>query len=168
MSEHPLDELLKWFPEHDFALLSHGFAQHGRDYFLVTQFGGVKNPGTYELSFTHCVRAYVRTNVGDAAWPMSWSDELTDYDRWLAAGEPDGYVWGTNWSLAFPGLVAVRESKEAADWARRVGHEMYEATLESDRVFLSLVFHSIRSRRLNDDSSTVDHVIIPNPPPDIG
>lgn len=38
----------------------------------------------------------------DEVWPRSWSDEFSDYQRWVSAKEPDGYVWGTNWSLAYP------------------------------------------------------------------
>ncbi len=133
---------------------------------MIAQYGGVRDPGTYQLDFTHCVKAELETRVGDGAWPASWSDEFIDYDRWLAAGSPEGYVWGTNWSLAFPGLVAVRDSPEADDWTQRLGQQMHELTLETDRFHLRLIFHSIRSRKLNDDQRTVSSVIIPLPPRD--
>ena len=34
---HPLDELLKWLPEVDFAVLEHRFAVHGRDYIVLVK-----------------------------------------------------------------------------------------------------------------------------------
>jgi len=105
MTTHPVDDLLRSFPDLDFAVLEHGFAPHGRDYTVIAQYGGVRDPGTYQLEFTHCVKAEIETRVSGGAWPASWRDEFTNYDRWLAAGSPDGYVWGTNWSLAYPGLV---------------------------------------------------------------
>ena len=43
--------------------------------------------------FTHCVEAECRTRVGDNVWQKSWDDLFLDYEKWIAAGEPDGYVW---------------------------------------------------------------------------
>jgi hypothetical protein len=155
---HPLDELLKWLPEVDFAILEHRFAIHGRDYVVfIEDF----NQGRHEIEFSHCVRADCETRVRDDVWPKSWSDEFTDYERWTSAKEPEGYVWGTNWSLAYPGIRAVRDSATAAEWSRRLGKEMFEATLETDRFFLRLIFHSIRSRKISDKSGTISQVIHP-------
>jgi hypothetical protein len=165
---HPADEVLSWLHNPDFAVLGHGWTPHGRDYFVIVQDCMGRDRGTHELTFTHCVRVEYETRVRDDVWPRSWSDELTDYARWEAAGEPAGYVWGTNWSLAYPGLVVVRDSVDAAAWAARVGHPLFEVTLETDRFFLRLIFHSIRSRKINDDTDPVSRVIVPMPPPGSG
>ena len=158
---NPLDELLKWLPEVDFAVLEHRFALHGRDYSVFIEDCLSSNPGQHEIVFTHCVRADCETRVMDNVWPNSWSDEFTDYERWSGAKEPDGYVWGTNWSLAYPGIRAVRDSVEAAEWSRRLGKQMYEATLETDRFFLRLIFHSLHSRKTSEKCETISRAIIP-------
>jgi hypothetical protein len=158
---HPLEELLKWLPEVDFAVLDHRFASHGRDYIVLIEISLSSNQGQHEISFTHCVRADCETRVTDQVWPKSWSDEFTDYQRWTGANEPDGYVWGTNWSLAYPGIRAIRDSACAAEWSRRLGKQMFEITLETDRFLLRLVFHSIRSRKVSEKSETISRVIIP-------
>jgi hypothetical protein len=80
---------------------------------------------------------------------------------WTTAKEPEGYVWGTNWSLAYPGIRAIRDSAQAAEWSRKLGKQMYETTLETDRFFLRLIFHSLRSRKISDRSDTVSQVIHP-------
>jgi hypothetical protein len=154
----PLDELLKWLPALDFAVLEHRFAKHGRDYVLFVEDCLGPNPGQHEIVFTHCVRAVCETRVTDAVWPKSWSDELTDYGRWIKAKEPDGYVWGTNWSLAYPGFLAVPDSVEAAEWSRRLGKPMFETTLETDRFFLRLIFHSIRFQKISENTETISQV----------
>src|SRR5688500_5261006 len=103
--DHPLKQILEeWLPEIDFCVLSHGLAAHGRDYVLALQ-----SAGTYELTLTHVVEMHYETRVRDDVWPRSWDDSFTDYATWQAAGEPDGYVWGTGWSLAFPGLHILDE-----------------------------------------------------------
>ena len=158
---HPVDNLLSWLPPFDFAVLDHGFEPHGRDYFLVVQdtLGG--DPGTHRLVFTHVVHLDYETGVSDDAWRRSLGDELTDYGAWQEAGEPDGYVWGTNWTNAYPGVSVLRSSELADDWGRRLGLEMFEMGLETDRFKLCLVFHSIRHTKLGDDIGTIGKVIVP-------
>lgn len=156
---NPLDELFKWLPEVDFAVLEHRFAKHGRDYIVVVEDCLGANPGQHEIVFTHCVEADCQTRVGDDVWAKSWTDEFTDYKRWTSAKEPDGYVWGTNWSLAYPGFQAVSGSTQAAEWTRRLGKQMYEITLGTDRFFLRLVFHSICSRKASERHETISQVV---------
>ena len=99
---NPLDELFKWLPETDFAVLEHRFAKHGRDYVLLVEDCLGSDPGQHEILFTHCVKAECETRVRDEVWLKSWSDEFTDYERWTGAGEPEGYVWGTTGRLQIP------------------------------------------------------------------
>jgi hypothetical protein len=68
---------------------------------------------------------------------------------------------GTTWSLAYPGIRAIRDSSQAFEWTGRLGKQMFEATLETDRFFLRLVFHSIRSRKISDKSGTISQAIHP-------
>lgn len=158
---HPLNNLLEWFPDCDFGVMDHGFLPHGRDYsFLVeTSMGGA--PGQYQLQFTHVVETSYLTAVGDDLWGKSWGEEFVEYQAWLDAGEPDGYVWGTDWSLAWPGIRAVEPSYRAERWSDRLGRKMYEVEIKTDRFSLSLVFHALRFAKVSDDTSTVSRAIIP-------
>jgi hypothetical protein len=159
MNPSPIDELLNWLPSVDFAVLEHHFANHGRDYLLLVEDCLGSNPGQHEIVFTHCVKAEYETRVRDEVWQKSWSEEFTDYGRWTGAGEPDGYVWGTNWSLVYPGLPAVPDSAEAADWSKRLSKQMFETTLATDRFSLRLIFHSVRSRKTSDEYKTISQVL---------
>ena len=161
-----IEELMSWLPKADFAVFAHGLAPHGRDYVLIVQDCLGPNPGTHEIAFSHCVHFDYETRVRDDVWVESWSDEFIDYPAWEAAGGPSGYVWGTNWSNAYPGLTLVRNSELAAEWAERLGKEMFELTLETDRFFIGIVFHSVSSRKVSDDTSTIAAVTIPLSPPE--
>jgi hypothetical protein len=159
MAENPLREAIRdWLPEFDFGIIDHGFAQHGRDYILVLQAAG-----TYELTLTHVVELHYETRVRDDVWPVSWDDRLTDYAAWEAEGKPAGYVWGTNCSLAYPGLEAPDHDAKAEHWSERLGKPMFSMAIETDRFRLSLIFHSARARKLSDDVSTIRQVLIPLP-----
>ena len=163
---HPARRLLDWLPEVDFALLTHGFRDHGRDYYWHIQDCLGSDPGEHEIVFSHCVQADCQTRVPDNIWAMSWDDVLTDHGRWKAAGEPDGYVWGTNWSIAYPGLTIVEESGPATSWSGRIGRPFHEVTLETDRFAIRLIFHDIRHRKLSGSIGTISTVIIPLPEDD--
>jgi hypothetical protein len=158
---HPLTPLFQWFPECDFGVLDHGYVDHGRDYsFLVeTSMGG--DPGRHLLQFTHVTELDCITSVADDVWASSWSEEFVDYQAWLQAGSPDGYVWGTCWSMAWPGMSAIEPSERADAWSNRLGKPMYEMVIHTDRFRISLVFHSLRTRKVNDETSTVSSVIVP-------
>lgn len=115
----------------------------------------------HSLRFCKC-----KTRVRDDVWPRSWEDTLIDYEAWEAAGEPDGYVWGTKWTLAYPGLVYVEGSAIAAEWTARLGKSMHEVTIETDAYLLRVVFHDVRFRQLNCETSPLDKVLIPLAPKD--
>jgi hypothetical protein len=165
MNDHPLTVLLNdTISEYDFGVLEHGFAPHGRDYRFLIEDSLCRDPGTYELVFTHVVSLRYETRVGANTWRISWTDEFTDYARWKASGEPEGYVFGTDWSLAYPGLIALRESAEAQEWSSRLERSMYAASIETDRFLITLIFSGILHRKLSCETTTVKQVVIPLKP----
>ena len=160
--DNPLTKLVQQgFPELDFAVLSHGFLPHGRDYYLTVQEALGRDPGTHSLLFTHVAKATLETRVRDDVWPKSWVDVFLDYE---ASVDMDGYVWGTNWSLAYPGISSLKDDAEASHWTTRLGKPMYAAEIETDRFHLRLIYHSVRMRRESDDVSLIEKVVIPLAP----
>lgn len=146
----------------DLPILSHGFAPYQRDYLIESEIGGQsESRGRYLFTFTHCPIANLSTTVPDATWKLSWDDRFIDYQRWLASGEPDGYVWGVNWAMAYPGPTYVEGSHLAAEWGDRLGRAMHEAVIETNAFRLQLVFHDLRVERTGDDVSVYDQVTFP-------
>jgi len=144
----------------DFGVLEHGFLPHGRDYRFVIQDSLCADPGTYELIFTHVVDLKYQTRVDDKVWQVSWADEFTDYAKWQTAGEPDGYVFGTDWSLAYPGITLPPSSSEAQKWSRRLERPIYSASIETDQFCISVIFSNVRHRKLSDDTNLVRQTVI--------
>ena len=162
MSDNPLTKLLKGaLSEYDFAVLEHGFAPHGRDYRFLIQDSLCNDPGTYELIFTHVVDLKYETRVAETVWSISWADEFTDYAKWKASGEPQGYAFGTDCSLAYPGISISLNSPEAQDWSNRLQRSMYSASVETDRFYISLIFSEARHRKVSDEVGIVRRVLIP-------
>lgn len=130
----------------DQALLFHGFAEHMRDYDLYIY--ATAHPSTsiqpehLRYRFTSCVVVHVTTTVRDDVWPNSLDDRLIDYDTAIRE-EVDGYVWGVNWQVLYPGLTLVPESSLAAEWARRLGFDLREAVIEGNGHEIRLIFRDL-------------------------
>jgi hypothetical protein len=158
---HPLEKLLAWFPDRDFAVLDHGFLPHGRDYSMVVESQLGKDPGRHRLQFTHVVSMTYSTRIPSDLWRTSWKDLYVNYDEWELAGTPPGVVWGTNWCLADPGIRAVDPSTLADEWASKLETSMHEVRLETDRFALTLIFHNLRMAKIDDRTDTISQVIVP-------
>lgn len=158
MALNPLRrELVTWLPEYDFGVMSHGFAPHGRDYVWIIEAGG-----TYRLTLTHVVELHYETRVlTGKSNPEAWDDRLTDYATAYAEGSPEGYVWGTNWSLAYPGIETPDSHPQASHWSDKTGRPMHAMSIETDRFKITAIFHECRSEKLSDDAPTLSKVLIP-------
>ena len=121
-----------------------------RDYDVIVEAGaaapdgsGSYPEGRYRLRFTHCVVVKVMSAVADKTWARSWSEHFTDYEAWMQAGEPEGYVWGVKFMDAYPGARYLPDSELAADWTRRLGRAMYEVEIATNAHLMQLVFHRL-------------------------
>ena len=163
MTDHPLRAALAtWLPESDFSVLGHRFAEHGRDYLLIIQVAGT---GIYELTLTHVVEQHYETNVGVDVWPRSWDDILTDYKLWKASSPlADGYVWGTNSSLAYPGIELPGGEDAALKWSNALGKPMFAVDLTTDRFKLRLIFHGARWRKTSANDAAIASILNPLSP----
>ncbi|HEX7555638.1 MAG TPA: hypothetical protein VF338_03360 [Leptolinea sp.] len=157
-----VEEKLKEIGLIDVALFKHGFMPYMRDYFLEYESGGIAPyAGLYLCLFTHCVVANLETRVGDEIWQNSWSDVYLDFDKWVEAGEPNGFVWGTNWSLTYPGLEYMKESNLATRWSIKLKKEMHEIIIQTESIQIQLIFHDVIVKKLSSDVTVIDKVIFP-------
>ncbi len=145
----------------DVAIMAHGFTPYMRDYDVLVEAGWQDAQGVYLYRFTHCPEASVRTRVRDESWHQAWADLFIDYKDFLAAGEPDGFVWGVCWSMAYPGLTYIDDSTLAAEWSKRFQKPMHEVTIETEAFHLQIVFHDIIIRKMSDKVDVIDRAIIP-------
>ncbi len=156
IDEIKLDEI------YDVAVLRHGFAVYVRDYQFEIEanwIGGLA--GRYLLTFKHCYDLTYKTVVEDDLIKKSWDDLFTNHEIWEKSNEPDGFVWGTNWSLAYPGFKELKDSDKAKDWSDRLKKQMKEVKLETNSFGINLIFESWTLEKLNDDNSLISQVMIP-------
>jgi len=154
----------------DVGILSHGFAPHMRDYDIVfealcgkEQWADAK--GTYRLRFSHCPETTTTTTVEDAGWRKAWPDTFIDYSKWLAEGEPEGFVWGACCSTAYQGLRYIDDSPRAKRWSERLGSPMHEVSVATEAFEIRIVFHDFTVTKLDDTVRVLDKVMFPLKPP---
>ena len=137
------EKLSKYGGFYDADILRHGFTAYNRDYdILFSLYGG----GKYLLRFSHVPEV---TTTTLSSIMHVWSDVFIDYDEWLAAGEPLGWVWGTCVSGIDPGLSYIDNSPRAKLWSERLGHQMHEVIIETHVFDLRIVFYDFTVTKLN-------------------
>jgi hypothetical protein len=104
------------------------------------------------------------TAVPDSGWRQTWSDVYIDYSQWLAAGEPEGFVWGACLSTAYPGLAYIDDSPRAKHWTKRFGKPMHEVSIATEAFEIRIVFHDFTVTKLNDTVRVLDKVMFPLEP----
>ena len=146
---------LEGWPLFDNAIVGHGFTPYLRDYDVLVEAsaaapGGQRSyvEGRYRLRFTHCVIAHAETAVADKTWKVSWPEHFTDYEAWEAAGHPEGYVWGVDHSVAYPGASYIEDSPQAREWTQRLGNPTRHISIETNGHNLQLIFHELHITKI--------------------
>ncbi|WP_416865264.1 MAG: hypothetical protein ACMVP2_22910 [Imperialibacter sp.] len=147
---------------YDVAVLRHGFVDYVRDYQFEIETNWVGDlAGRYLLTFKHCYDLTYKTLVNDDLIKKSWDDIFTSYEAWEKNNKPEGFVWGTNWSLAYPGFESIEASKRAEEWSDRLDKKMNEVSFETDSFVMTLIYESWTIRKINNDNSLISQVIVP-------
>jgi hypothetical protein len=142
----------------DQALLHHGFVDYMRDYQLVIHATadpatGIA-PTTLRYLFHHCVQAHCTTTVPAGTWRDSLDDRLTTYETGV---DLDGYVWGVNWQMLYPGATLITDSPTARDWAAAIGIDFHEVRIQTNAHDLTLIFSDLHIEELPPESQGPDH-----------
>lgn len=147
----------------DTAILAHGFTHYKRDYYfqIETMWQKENYAGQYLVCFKHCYDQTYQTLGGRETLLQSWDDCFINYQDWEKAGEPEGYVWGTNWANAYPGFSNVANSAKAKEWTDKLGIEMKELLVEAEIFKLNLVYHDWTIKKLNNDTGLISQVLFP-------
>lgn len=147
---------------YDVAIIRHGFTDYVRDYQFYIEADWIDDlAGSYTLTFTHCYELTYKTLVTDDSLKESWDDLYTDFKTWEKNNEPEGIVWGTNWSLAYPGFEEIVNSEKAQNWSKRLDKKMKEVRLQANSFEISLIYENWRLEKINPDASTIKQVLLP-------
>ncbi|GAA0385807.1 hypothetical protein, partial [Acrocarpospora corrugata] len=142
----------------DQALLHHGFVDYMRDYQLVIYASADPRTGiaptTLRYLFRYCVQVNCVTTVPSGIWRESLDDRLTTYETGV---DLDGYVWGVNWQLLYPGGTLVANSPTARDWSAALGIDFHEVRFQTNAHDLTLVFSDLGIQELPSESQGPEH-----------
>lgn len=146
----------------DVAILSHGFTPYKRDYFFHIETIWKDNlAGQYLVIFKHCYSLSYETLANGETLNQSWNDCFIDFEKYLKAGEPEGYVWGTNWSNAYPGFSNLKNSVKAEKWTKELGKEMNELLVELEIYKINLIYHDWTIEKLNEKTDLITQSFFP-------
>ena len=97
--------------------------------------------------------------MAEHIYKQSLDVRLTDYE---SGKDLDGYVWGGNWSLLYPGWTLATSSERADRWTARIGIEFHEVRIETNAYTIALVFSDLAVTKLSDHiTSGIKRTYIP-------
>jgi hypothetical protein len=140
-----IDEIEAAFDDvFDQAIVFHGFADYMRDYdvfiYVAADPRTEIRPKHLRYRFKHCVRAVVTSAVPPEVWKRSLDERLIDYEQGVNL---DGYVWGVEYQVLYPGMKLLNDSPEAERWSRFLDLPFHEATIETNGHNIALVFSDL-------------------------
>lgn len=146
----------------DSAILSHGFMPYNRDYYFhLETLWREPLAGQYLLVFKHCYEMNYEIITGSETILGSWDDCFIDINEYNKAGEPEGYVWGANWTSAYPGFSNVENSPKANVWTQKLKKTMSEVQVEADVMKMNLIYHEWTLKKLNNETGLISKVLFP-------
>lgn len=143
--EQSLDEIF------DQVLVYHGYTDYMRDYELIVYATadprtGVE-PAYLRYLFRHCVEARCTSSVSAETWRASLDDRLIDHET---GQDLEGFVWGVKAHSFYPGAKLLSDSEAARRWARAIGIDFHEVTIETEAHHLTLIFSDLQVSEVPD------------------
>lgn len=146
----------------DSVIIAHGLMPYNRDYYFhIETLWKDNNAGQYLVRFKHCYEVNIEVTANAKKILESWDDCFINYQKWINAGEPPGYVWGTNSIMAYPGFSIIKDSKKAEKWTKKIGKKMEELFVEAEIFQISLIFHSWEVKKLNNKTNLIRKLTFP-------
>jgi hypothetical protein len=146
----------------DCIIFSHGFTPYKRDYYFhIETIWKEPYAGQYILIFRHCYEMWYKPFTKPETLVESWEDHFINMDSYEKAGEPEGYVWGTNIICVYPGFTEIKESVKAAEWTKRLNIPMKEVQLEAEIFQFNFVYFDWTLKKINDINDTVSQFTFP-------
>ncbi len=154
MDKNVLDDVF------DSAILRHGFTEYNRDYEFLVEIGGISG-GQHRLIFSHVYELSYTSTINDATLKQSLDDDFIDYQQWQSRGEPDGFVWGVNYSIAYPGFSIKINSEKANVWSNKLCIAMYEIHVATEAFKVEFVCHNVQLTKLNNNQELISRLSSP-------
>jgi hypothetical protein len=136
----------------DVAILRHGFSKYNRDYDFLFEANTTDGSKQLLLRFKHVYELSYVTSLETETLKVSTNDNFTDYKKWQETGEKEGFVWGVNYALAYPGFNVLDNSVKADKWAKDLGFEMFNVTLETETYKIDFVTSDFEIVKLTHDT----------------
>jgi hypothetical protein len=144
----------------DVAILRHGFSEYNRDYDFVFEADSTDDSGQFLLRFKHVYELSYLTSLTTDTLKISTSDNFTDYKKWQETGDKEGFVWGVNYALAYPGFTILDNSFKADKWTKTLGFQMYNVILETETYKIDFVTSDFEIIKLNNDTDLINRLFI--------
>lgn len=134
-------EKLKKYDLFDQSIIRHGMLEYIRDYEIIGYLKGKNSDVELQYIFKGCIKSNFQIKV--APENFSLDKRLLDLDKQTESDYPRGFIWGTNFSIVYPGWKMTENSDELKELEKSYGIKFYEILFETNAYELTLIFHDV-------------------------
>ena len=139
-------EKLDQYDLFDQAIIRHGMLNNIRDYEVIGFIYGQEYEEEIQYIFKGCIKADFKVIVKPEHYSMD--DRLLDLSRQSESDYPNGFIWGVNYAVTYPGLTLTENSDELIQLEKTYGLKFNKIFIETNAYELTLIFHDLDTRLL--------------------
>lgn len=136
-----IKEKLEKYNLYDQAILRHGMLECIRDYEVIGCITGIDFDIEVQFVFKGCINVDFKVKVAPEHYSMD--DRLLDIDRQDEADYPEGFIWGANYALNYPGWTLYQDSDELKSLEKAYNIKFYKIHFDTNAYHLTLIFHDL-------------------------
>lgn len=141
-----IKEKLEEFDLFDQAITRHGMLECIRDYEVIGYLSGVDFESEVQFIFKGCIKVDYKVKVAPEHYSMD--DRLLDLDRQDEPDYPEGFIWGANFAVVYPGWTLKQDTDELKKLEKNYGLKFYEIYFDTNAYDLTIIFHEIDTKEL--------------------
>lgn len=141
-----IKEKLEEYDLFDQAITRHGMLECIRDYEVISYLSGMDFDSEVQYVFKGCIKVDYKVKVAPEHYSMD--DRLLDIDRQDESDYPEGFIWGANFAVVYPGWTLKQDTDEIKMLEKTYGLKFYQVYFDTNAYDLTITFHDIDTKEL--------------------
>jgi len=141
-----IKEKLAEYDMFDQSITRHGMLACIRDYEVIGYLAGKDFDKEVQFIFKGCIRVDCRIKIEPAYYSMD--DRLLHLDRQNEPDYPEGFIWGVNFAIVYPGWTLKQDTTELKELEKTYGLQFYSIHFETNAYDLTIIFHDLETKEI--------------------
>jgi hypothetical protein len=141
-----IKEKLEKYDLFDQAITRHGILEYIRDYEVIGYISGMDFDSEVQFVFKGTIKVDYKVKVAPEHYSMDY--RLIDLDHQCEPDYPEGFIWGVNFAVVYPGWTIHQDTSELKELEKKYGLKFYSVYFETNAYDLTITFHDLETKEI--------------------